>query len=145
MKILPNTVSQYFNMSLIFDELRRRFLHNEILRHYEQRDNKYRVDQVSLNSRVTTSAALNNFMQSYGKKSRVEATEYICKYIKDNNLNDPKSRRLIIPDEKLAELLGSREPLSYFQLQVKLVSHFGKDYPVVWRWKYIPGDSLFFF
>ena len=61
--------------------------------------------------------------------SRVEVTKFICKYIKENNLQNPKDRRQINPDAKLQKLLGfnpkkEKEPLRYYSLQTYLKHHF---------------------
>ena len=64
-------------------------------------------------------------------KSRVEVTKYICKYISENNLQNPADRRQIKPDSKLQKLLGynpkkNKEPLRYYSLQTHLKNHFPK-------------------
>lgn len=61
------------------------------------------------------------------KYSRNDTTKVICKYIKDNDLQNPVDRRQIFPDEKLSHLLNfdaesSPDPLTYFRIQ-KLVQH----------------------
>lgn len=61
--------------------------------------------------------------------SRVDVTKFICKYIKDNDLQNPKDRRQIKPDAKLQKLLGfnpkkEKEPLRYYSLQTYLKHHF---------------------
>lgn len=60
--------------------------------------------------------------------SRVEVTKFICDYIKDNNLQNPKDRRQINPDTKLQKLLKisskSKEPLKYYSIQTHLKPHF---------------------
>lgn len=61
--------------------------------------------------------------------SRVEVTKALCKYIKDNDLQDPSDRRNIKPDAKLAKLLNykdKKEPLTYFRIQSCLKEHFPK-------------------
>lgn len=60
--------------------------------------------------------------------ARTEVTSGIHKYIKDNNLQNPKNRRQIFPDTKLAKLLGikSTDELHYFNLQKHLAAHFPK-------------------
>lgn len=61
-------------------------------------------------------------------KSRIEATKYICQYIKDNNLQDPADKRRINPDGKLTKLLGysptPESPLFYYTIQQKIQKHF---------------------
>jgi DNA topoisomerase I len=48
--------------------------------------------------------------------SRGEATKKIWEYIKAHNLQDPNDKRQIIPDEKLAKVFGSQEPVNMFKL-----------------------------
>lgn len=61
-------------------------------------------------------------------KSRIEATKYICQYIKDNNLQNPDDKRKINPDARLSKLLGytpsSENPLYYYTIQQKIQKHF---------------------
>jgi len=65
-------------------------------------------------------------------KSRVDVTKYLCNYIKEKNLQNPKDRRQILADSKLAKLLdydGKKEsqPLTYFLIQSHLKKHFLKS------------------
>ena len=67
-------------------------------------------------------------------KSRVDVTKYLCNYIKENNLQNPKDKRQIVSDAKLSKLLkydAKKEPLTYFRLQSCLKSHFPKTDAVV--------------
>jgi chromatin remodeling complex protein RSC6 len=61
-------------------------------------------------------------------KSRVDVTKYICKYIKDNDLQNPKDRREILADDKLKKLLNydskKDEKLTYYKIQSYLKPHF---------------------
>jgi upstream activation factor subunit UAF30 len=61
-------------------------------------------------------------------KSRVDVTKYICKYIRDNNLQNPEDRRQIIADKKLAKLLefsdDEEKPLTYYRIQTYMKKHF---------------------
>ena len=62
-------------------------------------------------------------------KSRVDVTKYICKYIRDNNLQNPEDRRQIIADKKLAKLLDFNpekddKPLTYYRIQTYMKKHF---------------------
>lgn len=64
-------------------------------------------------------------------KSRVDVTKYICKYIKDNDLQNPADRREIVADAKLSKLLSydsksAKDPLTYYRLQTYLKPHFKK-------------------
>lgn len=58
-------------------------------------------------------------------RSRVDVTKFICKYIRDNDLQDPVDRRKILADKKLQDLLGynpkkTEVPLRYYSLQTYL-------------------------
>lgn len=48
--------------------------------------------------------------------SRPEVTKKIWAYIKENNLQDPKNKRIIIPDNKLAKVFGSKEGVDMMKL-----------------------------
>lgn len=69
-------------------------------------------------------------------KSRVEVTKYLCKYIRDNKLQDPKDKRNIIMDGKLSKLLNydakknDGKPLTYYRIQTCIKPHFIKSEPV---------------
>jgi chromatin remodeling complex protein RSC6 len=58
-----------------------------------------------------------------GNKSmpRTEITKRIWSYIKDNNLQDVKNKRLINADAKLKPVFGGKQQVSMFEL-AKLVS-----------------------
>ena len=62
-------------------------------------------------------------------KSRVDVTKYICKYIRDNNLQNPDDRRQIVADKKLSKLLDFNsekddKPLTYYRIQTYMKKHF---------------------
>lgn len=59
-------------------------------------------------------------------KSRVDVTKYICNYIKENSLQYPKDKRIILPDNKLKTLLNvsDDDKLTYYTLQKKIQPHF---------------------
>lgn len=72
--------------------------------------------------------------------SRVDVTKYICKYIRENELQNSEDRRQILVDDKLKALLnydpanppmdkktGKPAPLTYFRLQQYIQPHFVKD------------------
>lgn len=58
--------------------------------------------------------------------SRVEVTKSICQYVKEKNLQNQADRRQFTPDEKLAKLLGTDKPLTYYALQQQIQPHFIK-------------------
>jgi chromatin remodeling complex protein RSC6 len=58
--------------------------------------------------------------------SRVDVTKAICQYVKTNNLQNQADRRQFTPDDKLGKLLGTHEPLTYYNLQKHIQHHFLK-------------------
>lgn len=55
--------------------------------------------------------------------TRGEATKAIWAYIKEKQLQDPKDKRTILPDETLAKVLGSSESVSMFKMTGLLAKH----------------------
>ena len=58
------------------------------------------------------------------KLSRPETVKKLWDYIKEHKLQDPKNKRLIVPDAKLAKVLGSKEPIDMMKLSGALAKHF---------------------
>jgi upstream activation factor subunit UAF30 len=61
--------------------------------------------------------------------SRIQITQQINKYIKENQLENPENKQNILPDEKLWKILGedAREhKITHFTLQKYLNKHFIK-------------------
>ena len=56
--------------------------------------------------------------------SRPGTTKKVWEYIKANNLQDPKNKRLIRPDAKLAKVFGSKESIDMMKLASVLNKHF---------------------
>lgn len=58
------------------------------------------------------------------EKSRTDVTRHINSYVKENNLNNPANRRIILPDDKLKSILNIKdgEDVTFFILQ-RLISH----------------------
>ncbi len=55
--------------------------------------------------------------------SRGESTKMLWDYIKEHQLQDPKDKRMILPDEKLEKLFGNKEPVNMFKLAAILTKH----------------------
>jgi upstream activation factor subunit UAF30 len=68
------------------------------------------------------------------KKSRVEVTKFLCNYITENKLQNPKDRREIFADEKLKKLLKydpkKDDKLTYYKIQSYIKPHFITAAPV---------------
>ena len=59
-----------------------------------------------------------------GPMPRTEVTKKIWEYIKKHDRQDPKNRRNIIPDEKLAKLFGkNRKSVNMFEMTKLLSEH----------------------
>jgi DNA topoisomerase-1 len=58
------------------------------------------------------------------KLSRGEVTKKLWEYIKKHKLQDPKNKRRIIPDAKLAKVFGSKAGIDMMQLAGVLNKHF---------------------
>jgi chromatin remodeling complex protein RSC6 len=71
---------------------------------------------------------LCNFMnKTEGSEiARTEVTRALVSYIKTQNLEDNDNSRIIMPDNKLRELLGIEEnkELTYFNIQKYMNKHF---------------------
>lgn len=77
------------------------------------------------------SSELSHFM---GKEdgvqiARTEVTQYLIQYIKTNDLQYSKNKKIIMPDEKLKSLLGvsEKDEVTYFNLQRLMNKHFIKN------------------
>jgi chromatin remodeling complex protein RSC6 len=64
--------------------------------------------------------------------ARTYVVSRITSYVKENNLQNPESKRFIIPDAKLNSLLslGEGDKLSFFNIQSHLKKHFLPSTPV---------------
>ena len=60
------------------------------------------------------------------EESRAQVIKKMWEYIKANNCQDPDNKRNIIPDEKLAAVFGSNEPIDMFKLAGIIARHFQK-------------------
>jgi DNA topoisomerase-1 len=72
------------------------------------------------------SPALADFVQAE-EMGRGEALKKVWDYIKANNLQDAKDKRLILPDAKLGAIFGSQEPINMFAITKALSPHLKGD------------------
>lgn len=81
---------------------------------------------------VKPSIALEKFLAHIGENTtqpltRAHLTTIICKYIKENDLQNPEDRRIIFPDEEFKKLFqitdNETEPLTYYNIQKRIQSH----------------------
>jgi chromatin remodeling complex protein RSC6 len=62
--------------------------------------------------------------------SRIEITKYLNLYIKEQGLENPENKQIIVPDEKLWKILGDEareEKITHFTIQKYLNKHFIKE------------------
>lgn len=64
---------------------------------------------------VTLSQELSDFIGAK-EMSRGDVTKAIWAYIKEHNLQDDKDKRMIVPDEKLTKIFGSKDPVNMFKM-----------------------------
>jgi len=58
-----------------------------------------------------------------GPMPRTEITKKLWAYIKKHNLQDTKNKRMINPDESLAKVFGSKQPINMFAMTRKVSEH----------------------
>ena len=77
------------------------------------------------------SAELCSFMKRDAgtEIARTEVTQYLIRYIKDNNLQFTGNKKIIVPDSTLKKLLSVKdgEEVTYFNLQRLMNKHFVKS------------------
>lgn len=110
----------------------------KVIKHKAQRviKNKPKIQRKNTNSGFKKPVKISRELTKFTKwpkgelKSRIEVTKFLCNYIKENDLQNPKDRRFILPDEKLTKLLNYdenvHEPMTYYRLQTHLKPHFIK-------------------
>jgi chromatin remodeling complex protein RSC6 len=113
-------------------------LRNQSGRIIKQKNSTKKTVTNNVNSGFLKPVAISNEMAKFTGwdptelKSRVDVTKFLCSYIKDNDLQNPKDRRQIFADAKLSKLLKydskkEEKPLTYFMIQKCLKNHFPKS------------------
>ena len=57
-----------------------------------------------------------------GPMPRTEVTKKLWAYIKEHNRQDPNNKRFIVPDDKLAKVLG-KKPINMFDMTKAVSKH----------------------
>lgn len=60
------------------------------------------------------------------KLTRPQVVKKLWVYIKSHKCQDTKNKRLIVPDNKLAEVFGSKKPVDMLKLATLLNKHIKK-------------------
>ena len=89
-----------------------------------KKSGKKRKPNAAFMKPMTPSATLGAVIGS-GAMPRTEVTKKIWGYIKRNNLQDKKNKRMINADDKLKPVFGGRGQVSMFEM-TKLVSKYLK-------------------
>lgn len=63
-----------------------------------------------------------------GPMARTEVTKKLWEYIKKHKLQDPKNKRNIKPDAKLAKVFGSSAAIDMFKMTSKLQKHISEPH-----------------
>lgn len=58
-----------------------------------------------------------------GPMARTEVTKKLWEYIKKHKLQATDNKRNIVPDQKLARVLGSTQPIDMFKMTSKISKH----------------------
>jgi len=69
------------------------------------------------------SAELSDVIGTSNPLPRTEVVKLLWVYIKKNKLQDPKNKRSIVPDEKLARVFGSHGPVNMFRMSALISKH----------------------
>jgi chromatin remodeling complex protein RSC6 len=110
-----------------------RQLRSDSLRVASKKNRRQGASSNSGNSGFMKPVKISSDMQKFtGLKedqlvSRVDVTKSICNYVKEHNLQNQSNRREFTPDQKLAKLLGTTAPVTYYALQQHIQPHFIKD------------------
>ena len=75
----------------------------------------------ALTKPVNLSSELENVVGK-GPMTRAEVTSKVWEYIKANDLQDSKDRRMINPDDKLGAVIGN-EQISMFKMTAAVSKH----------------------
>jgi chromatin remodeling complex protein RSC6 len=62
------------------------------------------------------------------KFARTQVTKMITVYVKENGLQNPQNKKIIVPDNKLKKLLNNgNDQISFFNLQKYMKNHYVKE------------------
>lgn len=78
-----------------------------------------------LHKKIKVDAALSALLGGATEISRPEVTKQIWAYIKLNNLQDPKDKRVIVPDALLGAVIGT-DAINMLMMTKEINKHFVK-------------------
>lgn len=121
------------NLKLLYKEVlrERKELHKKSNKSNKKKKKKNSLSGFAVPTKITKELAEFLKLDENTEISRTDVTSLICKYIKDNNLQNPDNKKIIIPDYRLKKLfngyLGEEDQLEFFNIQTYLKYHFIKD------------------
>lgn len=96
---------------------------------------KQRVRKANCVTGLTKKVPISSEMAKFASwdpselKSRIDVNKFLCAYIKERELQDDDNRKVIIPDKRMARLLGYKKgdkPLTFTSMQTYVKGHFVK-------------------
>lgn len=100
---------------------------------YKKEINKRPKTTKKLSGFANAGPISNELCDFLGKKhgtlmARTDVTRFVCKYVKDKDLQNNENKKKINPDKKLKKLLGvgDNDELTYFNIQSYMNKHFNK-------------------
>jgi len=121
------------NLKILYKEVlkERKELLKKSNKNNKKKKKKNNLSGFAVPTKITKELAEFLNLEEDAEISRTDVTSMICKYVKDNNLQNPENKKIIIPDEKLSKLfkgyLGEDDQLEFFNIQSYLKYHFIKQ------------------
>lgn len=121
------------NLKILYKEVlkERKELQKKSNKNNKKKKKKNNLSGFAVPTKITKELAEFLNLEPDTEISRTDVTSLICKYIKDNNLQNPDNKKIILPDDKLKKLfngyLGEEDQLEFFNIQSYLKYHFIKE------------------
>ena len=121
------------NLKILYKEVlkERKELQKKSNKNNKKKKKKNNLSGFAVPTKITKELAEFLNLDHDTEISRTDVTSLICKYIKDNNLQNPDNKKIILPDDKLKKLfngyLGEEDQLEFFNIQSYLKYHFIKE------------------
>ena len=121
------------NLKILYKEVlkERKELQKKSNKNSKKKKKKNNLSGFAVPTKITKELAEFLNLDHDTEISRTDVTSLICKYIKDNNLQNPDNKKIILPDDKLKKLfngyLSEEDQLEFFNIQSYLKYHFIKE------------------
>lgn len=120
------------NVKILHKEVlkERKNLNKKITKNNKKKKKRNSLSGFAIPTKISKELATFLNIDENEKISRTSVTSLTCKYVKDNNLQNPDNKKIIIPDDKLKTLfagyLSDDTQLEFFNIQSYLKYHFIK-------------------